>query len=76
MTRVLFLSALLVVAGCRTTRTAQTGSAELPKPKNIILMIGDGMGITQITAGMYSNKNYLHLERCPVVGLIKTLFFG
>jgi alkaline phosphatase len=72
MTRVLFLSVLLVVAGCRTTRTTQWSSAELPKPKNIILMIGDGMGITQITAGLYSNKNHLHLERCPVVGLIKT----
>ncbi|MEN8928036.1 MAG: alkaline phosphatase [Flavobacteriales bacterium] len=41
-------------------------------PKNIILMIGDGMGISQITAGMYSNNNYLNLERCKVIGLIKT----
>ena len=41
-------------------------------PKNIILMIGDGMGISQITAGLYSNKNYLNLERCKVIGLIKT----
>ncbi|MEM9987191.1 MAG: alkaline phosphatase, partial [Bacteroidota bacterium] len=42
------------------------------KPRNIVLMIGDGMGIGQITAGMYSNRNRLNLERCPVVGLIKT----
>lgn len=41
-------------------------------PKNIILMIGDGMGISQITAGMYSNGNKLNLERCKVIGLIKT----
>jgi alkaline phosphatase len=40
--------------------------------KNVILMIGDGMGVSQITAGMYSNDNYLALERCPVVGLMKT----
>ncbi len=40
-------------------------------PKNIILMIGDGMGITQITAGMYSNGNRLHLEDFPIVGLHK-----
>ena len=45
---------------------------EATKPKNIILMIGDGMGLTQITAAMYMNKNQLHLERCPTVGLIKT----
>ncbi len=42
------------------------------KPKNIIFMIGDGMGISQITAGMYTNFNYLHLERSSHVGLIKT----
>eukprot|EP00095_Tigriopus_kingsejongensis_P005888 maker-scaffold1398_size43383-snap-gene-0.1 protein:Tk05888 transcript:maker-scaffold1398_size43383-snap-gene-0.1-mRNA-1 annotation:"alkaline phosphatase" len=41
-------------------------------PKNIILMIGDGMGISQITAGMYRNGNKLNLERCKVIGLIKT----
>jgi len=38
----------------------------------VVLLIGDGMGIGQITAGMYSNKNQLNLERCPVVGLVKT----
>ncbi len=41
------------------------------KPRNIILMIGDGMGITQITAGLYSNDNKLNLERCKVIGLHK-----
>lgn len=40
-------------------------------PKNVILMIGDGMGITQITAGMYSNGNRLNLEEFPIVGLHK-----
>jgi len=41
-------------------------------PKNIILLIGDGMGLTQITAGMYANGNKLNLERLPVTGLMKT----
>ena len=41
-------------------------------PKNIILMIGDGMGVTQISAGMYSNDNRLNLERFPVIGLHKS----
>ena len=41
-------------------------------PKNIILMIGDGMGITQISAGMYSNDNRLNLERFSVIGLHKS----
>jgi alkaline phosphatase len=41
------------------------------KAKNIILMIGDGMGITQISAGMYSNSNRLNLERFENIGLHK-----
>jgi alkaline phosphatase len=42
------------------------------RPKNIILMIGDGMGISQISAGLYSNNNKLNLERFPVIGLHKS----
>lgn len=46
--------------------------ASVPKKaKNIILMIGDGMGITQISSGLYSNSNYLHLERFKDIGLHK-----
>ncbi|HAD14774.1 MAG TPA: alkaline phosphatase, partial [Saprospirales bacterium] len=43
-----------------------------PKPKNIILLIGDGMGLTQVTAGLYANGKKLNLERFPVTGLMKT----
>ncbi|MGB2171525.1 MAG: alkaline phosphatase [Flavobacteriaceae bacterium] len=42
------------------------------QPTNIILMIGDGMGLSQITAGMYANGNTTHLEAFPFVGLAKT----
>ncbi len=41
-------------------------------PKNIILMIGDGMGLTQITAGMYINGNKLNLEEFKCIGLHKS----
>jgi len=40
--------------------------------KNIILMVGDGMGLTQITAGFYGNGRTLHLARCTAIGLIST----
>ena len=45
-------------------------------PKNVILMIGDGMGLTQITAALYSNGNKLNLERFPVIGLHKSYCFN
>jgi len=39
---------------------------------NIILMIGDGMGLSQITAGMYSIGNTTALEEFETIGLAKT----
>jgi alkaline phosphatase len=45
---------------------------EVKRPRNIILMIGDGMGLAQITAGMTYNKGSLHMERATHVGLVKT----
>lgn len=41
-------------------------------PKNIILLIGDGMGTNQIYAGMIGNNNSLQLERFKQLGFIKT----
>ena len=41
-------------------------------PLNIILLIGDGMGLSQISAGMYANNNQTVLEDFPVIGLSKT----
>lgn len=40
--------------------------------KNVIFLIGDGMGLTQVSAGMAVNGNRLQLERCSHTGLIKT----
>lgn len=42
------------------------------KHTNIILMIGDGMGLTQISSGMYANNNATALEEFEFVGLSKT----
>ncbi|MFN7115898.1 MAG: alkaline phosphatase [Saprospiraceae bacterium] len=71
---------LILVVSCKTTST-ETEHRALPlsvqdqKPKNIILMIGDGMGVSQITAGLYSNNNRLALEKFPVVGFHKSYSF-
>lgn len=40
-------------------------------PKNIILMVGDGMGTAQIYAGLTANKGSLNLERCTTIGFHK-----
>lgn len=41
-------------------------------PKNVILMIGDGMGLAQITGAMYSQRKGLQLERFENIGFQKT----
>ncbi len=73
------LIAVLVMIGCGGTQTEapinQPNPAsyqQAPKIKNIILMIGDGMGLTQITGGMYANGNKLFLEQLRNIGFIKT----
>lgn len=55
-----------------TTPAPGVAATQTAKPKNIILMIGDGMGISQISAGMYSNGNKLNLEQFNVIGLHKS----
>lgn len=37
-------------------------------PKNIIFMVGDGMGVAQIYAGLTANHGKLNLEQCTTVG--------
>lgn len=42
------------------------------KPKNIILMIGDGMGLAQVYSGMTANGGHLFLENFKNIGFSKT----
>lgn len=54
---------------------AQQSRTNLPKnttsPKNIILIIGNGMGLSHITAGMITNSGKSSLEKFPVTGIHK-----
>ncbi|MGV8133691.1 MAG: alkaline phosphatase [Mangrovibacterium sp.] len=42
------------------------------RPENIILMIGDGMGVAQVYAGLTANKGHLFLENMKTIGFSKT----
>ncbi len=70
--RLLFISTLFLIS-CNTNKIVPENS--LQKPKNIILLIGDGMGLAQITAGLYSNNNFLNIERFQIIGLHKNYSF-
>jgi len=78
MKKILFLAGFLIFLACNQSQTEATTQVETldlkpqKRAKNVILMIGDGMGLTQITAGMYSNNNRLNLERFSFIGLHKS----
>ena len=42
------------------------------QPKNVVFIIGDGMGLAHIYAGMVANGNQLQMERFKNVGFSKT----
>ena len=42
------------------------------KPKNIILLIGDGMGVAQVFMGITANKGMLNLVNMKEIGFSKT----
>lgn len=42
------------------------------KPKNVIFLIGDGMGVTQVFAGLTANQGRLFIENCKYIGFSKT----
>ncbi|MCG8308203.1 MAG: alkaline phosphatase [Cytophagales bacterium] len=42
------------------------------RPKNIIFLIGDGMGTSQVYAGLVANKGDLYICTMPVSGFSKT----
>jgi alkaline phosphatase len=43
-----------------------------PEVKNVILLIGDGMGLSQITYAMQSGVDRMNFERFQSIGLLKT----
>ncbi len=59
---IIFLVILISVSFCNYSTTS--------KPKKVIIMIGDGMGIAQITAGIYSSNKPLNFTRFKNIGLM------
>lgn len=68
VTKIIKSVCLFVFVVTATTTFAQKKSKA---PKNVILMIGDGMGVAQVYAGLTANKGHLNLERCTAVGFHK-----
>jgi len=62
----------LLLIGCKTNKTNSATASSIKKPKNIILLIADGTGLSQISASLFFNDKPSNYEEFPVIGLIKT----
>lgn len=71
--KALWLVISMVLAGMTACNqpAAPEKVTEQETVKNIIFLIGDGMGLTYVTAGSAVAKQ-LHMERAPYIGLIRT----
>jgi alkaline phosphatase len=65
------LIVMIAATGFVKSEFRATLAQEPPKVKNIILLIGDGMGLSQISAALYNEKK-IALERFSVIGFQKT----
>lgn len=69
MKNYLLLASAFFLFSCADKKVSE---AQPRKPKNIILLIGDGMGLAQVYAGMVANGDALNIERFKHIGFHKS----
>lgn len=75
MKKILFLVFVLIFSGI--SANSQNRRTDIRKdnnhsPKNIILLIGDGMGLSQMYAAYVTVQDNLNMTQCPNIALVKT----
>jgi alkaline phosphatase len=68
----LSLSFLLSMLAACNTNTHDHAHEQRPEPKNIILLIGDGMGYAQLQAAIMHATDSLNMQKMPYTGFQKT----
>jgi len=64
--------ALLGLAACSGPDAAQSKAKTSTPVKNVIFLIGDGMGLAQVSKAMQQREEPLNLEKANYIGLSKT----
>jgi alkaline phosphatase len=72
MNKVIIILLVFIVSVTGTCQTVGTGVDGEGKVKNIVLLIGDGMGVAQVYAGLTAGKGYLNIAECRQIGFSKT----
>ncbi|WP_117881282.1 alkaline phosphatase [Aureibaculum luteum] len=70
-----FLVLILFVNACSSKKIVSSNDIkpiQEDKPMNIILMIGDGMGVSQVSSSYFAKETEPNFSRFNTIGLIKT----
>ena len=62
------LASIILFSSCNQKK--ESNSKVLPK--NVVLLIGDGTGLSQISSAFYYKKSAVNYARFPQIGLVKT----
>lgn len=71
LTGILILITVMFVS-CSGVKKDEKQSSNSQPVKNVIFLIGDGMGLSQIHAAMTANYGKLNIAKCNYIGLQKT----
>ena len=63
---------ILVISSCSIDKTNKSDKLEDNEIKNVILLIGDGMGVSQVYSAMTVSLDTLNIERFKYIGFSKT----
>jgi alkaline phosphatase len=66
------LSAILIVSLISCSTLKKSDFSKIHDIRNIVFMIGDGMGLATVYSAMTVSDHPLNVERCNIIGLQKT----
>ena len=69
---VLLSFSVMACSGSNSSQQGVTAQPEKPAVKNVIFLIGDGMGLAQVSKAMQLRDEPLNIERATYIGLSKT----
>ncbi len=68
----LILCVLVIFPSCNAQKSSNNSDDISNSPRNVILLIGDGMGLSQVSSSFYFGDHKPNFERFKHIGLIKT----
>lgn len=67
--RIIVIISLVIIYSCQSEKTS---TVKTPEAKNVILLIGDGTGLSQVSSAYYFKETQPNFSRFNHIGLIKT----